>query len=140
MAKSGPIIIVEDDADDEAVFSAIVQELNIPNKIVWFSDPNNAIDYLKKTTEQPFIIFSDVNLLRENGIEFKRRIDNDKQLRENSTPFVFYSTFANRQIVNKAYSEMTVQGFFKKGKSYTEIRDDIRLIVEYRRMCKHPNI
>jgi len=81
--------MVEDDADDEAIFTEILEELEIPNKIICFHNSSDAFDYLKKTTEQPFIIFSDVNLPGENGIEFKRRIDADKQLRQKSIPFVF---------------------------------------------------
>ena len=140
MPAPGPIIIVEDDADDEAIFIDILKDLNIPNRILWFSNSRDAFDYLKNTTEQPFIIFSDVNLPGENGIEFKRRIDNDKQLREKSIPFVFYSTSTDRSIVNEAYTKMTVQGFFKKGNSYEEIKRDIRLIFGYWSICKHPNI
>ena len=33
MAKRGPIIIVEDDADDEAIFTDILKELDIRNKL-----------------------------------------------------------------------------------------------------------
>jgi len=139
MARSGPIVMVEDDADDEAIFTEILKELEIPNKIICFHNSSDAFDYLKKTTEQPFIIFSDVNLPGENGIEFKRRIDADKQLRQKSIPFVFYSTSIDRHLVNEAYTKMTVQGFFKKGNSYDEIKRDIRVVVEYWKMCTHPN-
>ena len=139
MAIAGPIIIVEDDADDEAVFGEILKELNIPNKIVWFIGADEALSYLRTTADQPFIIFSDVNLPKENGIEFKRRIDADAQLRKKSIPFVFYSTFLDQRAVNEAYTEMTVQGFFKKGDTYSQIKDAVRLIIDYWRICVHPN-
>jgi two-component SAPR family response regulator len=73
MAKKGPIIIIEDDAEDEEIFKDILKELSISNKIIWFTDAHAAFDYLKTTSEQPFIIFSDVNLPKQNGVEFKRR-------------------------------------------------------------------
>lgn len=139
MPNNGPVILVEDDADDEAIFSDILKELGISNDIVWFGNSTDAFKYLKETTEQPFIIFSDVNLPGENGIEFKRRIDNDKQLRQKSIPFVFYSTAAGQNIVNEAYTQITVQGFFKKGNSYQEIKNDVHLIFGYWQICKHPN-
>jgi response regulator RpfG family c-di-GMP phosphodiesterase len=113
--------------------------LNIPNRVIWFGSAKDAFNYLKETIEQPFIIFSDVNLPGENGIEFKRRIDNDKGLREKSIPFVIYSTSADRRIVNEAYIQLTVQGFFKKGNSYQEIKNHVRIIFEYWQICKHPN-
>jgi CheY-like chemotaxis protein len=139
MAKTGPIVIIEDDAEDEEIFKDALEELGVSNKIIWFSDPHAAFDYLKKTSEQPFIIFSDVNLPLQNGVELKRKIDADEQLREKSIPFVFYSTFVSQEVVNKAYTQMTVQGFFKKGTSYKEIKSDIKMIVDYWQICKHPN-
>src|SRR4030095_2690852 len=140
MANRGPVIIVEDDADDEAIFNEILRELNISNNIKWFGNSDDAIHYLKTTTDPPFIIFSDVNLPGDNGIEFKRHSDKDKRRRKKSIPFVFYSTAVDRRIVDEVYTQMTVQGFFKKGNSYKEIRNNIKLIFDYWQICKHPNI
>jgi CheY-like chemotaxis protein len=139
MSKVGPIIIVEDDADDHRIFEEILQELKILNKLIWFTRTENAFEYLKTTSDQPFIIFSDVNLPIESGIEFKRNIDNDSYLREKSIPFVFYSTSVDQIIVNKAYTEMTVQGFFQKESSYDNIKRMIEMILTYWKTCKHPN-
>ena len=89
MANSGPILIIEDDVDDKAMFQEILVELNIKNQLVWFQQCDEAFHYLKSTTVQPFIIFSDINLPIQSGIEFKRQIDSDKDLRRKSIPFVF---------------------------------------------------
>jgi CheY-like chemotaxis protein len=137
--KSGPIIVLEDDVDDKEVLEGILKELKVKNKLVWFSGSEAAFQYLKTTSEQPFIIISDVNIPRENGIEFKRRIDNDPYLRQKSIPFVFYSTSVKEETVTEAYSELTVQGFFKKGNSHEEIKRHIKLIVDYWQVCRHPN-
>jgi len=137
--KSGPIIVVEDDTDDKEVLEGILKDLHVPNKLIWFTMSDEAFNYLKKTADQPFIIISDVNLPVENGVEFKRRVDNDAQLRQKSIPFVFYSTSVERDTVKEAYSEMTVQGFFKKGNSYDDIKKDIKLILDYWKVCRHPN-
>lgn len=137
--KSGPIIVVEDDADDKEVLEGILRELKVSNKLVWFRKSNEAFQYLKTTSEQPFIIISDVNLPIENGIEFKRRIDNDPYLRHKSIPFIFYSTSVGQKTVNEAYTQLTVQGFFQKGSSYDEIKKHINLIVHYWQVCRHPN-
>jgi CheY-like chemotaxis protein len=137
--KQGPIIIVEDDADDKEILSDILKELGIHNKLVWFTESYEAFNYLKATPEQPFIIMSDVNLPGENGIEFKKRIDADPQLREKSIPFVFYSTAVNQKSVNDAYTKMTVQGFFQKSSSYEEAKNIVKLIMDYWKICRHPN-
>src|SRR5436190_5546070 len=139
MAKSGPIIVLDDDADEEIIFEKILQDLHITNKLVWLTKSDEAFQYLKTTTEQPFIIFSDINLPGQNGIEFKRQLDNDEELRKKSIPFVFYSTSVDQRAVNEAYTKMTVQGFFQKGHSYEEIKKNIKVIFDYWETCKHPN-
>jgi hypothetical protein len=34
---------------------------------------------------------------------------------------------------------MTIQGFFKKGSEYKEMKNLIRIILDYWRACRHPN-
>ena len=139
MSKSGPIILIEDDVDDENIFKEVLKELGIANSLIWFTKTDEALHYLKATSEQPFIIFSDVNLPGQSGIEFKRNLDNDEELRKKSIPFVFYSTSVNQETVNEAYTKMTVQGFFQKGNSYEEIKTMIKQIIDYWQTCRHPN-
>jgi DNA-binding NtrC family response regulator len=138
--KSGPIIVVEDDIDDKEIFEAALGELKFSNKIIWFNNCDDAWNYLKTTTDSPFIIFSDVNLPRKSGIEFKRQIDEDTQLRRKSIPFVFYSTSVNQDTVNEAYTQMTVQGFFQKSNRFNEMKQIIKMILDYWRFCRHPNM
>lgn len=139
MAKFGPIIIIEDDTDDKDIFEEILKDLEVTNQIIWFKRCEEAFDYLKTTTDRPFLIFSDVNLPKQNGIEFKRLVDNDEELRKKSIPFVFYSTSVAQKLVNEAYTKMTVQGFFQKASSYEEVKETIKTIIDYWQMCKHPN-
>jgi len=137
MAKNGPIIIIEDDEEDEEIFKDILQELDISNKVIWFADPHFAFEYLKKTHEQPFIIFSDVNLPRHSGVELKRNIDADEQLREKSIPFIFLSTTSSNEIIQQAY-KMPIHGFFVKPTSIGEQKEMMKMIVDYWRFSKIP--
>ncbi len=139
MAKNGPIIVVDDDADDQEILQEILKDLGIDNKLIFFIKGPDAFQYLKTTTDRPFIIFSDVNLPQQNGIEFKRQIDNDHQLRQKSIPFVFLSTFFDKKTVDTVYQELTIQGVFRKNNSYEELKGTIKLIVDYWKVCKHPN-
>ncbi|MDB5225923.1 MAG: response regulator receiver protein [Bacteroidota bacterium] len=139
MSKSGPIIVIEDDKDDLELFQEVIGELKINNKLISFVNCLDAYDYLQTTSDQPFIIFCDVNLPQQNGIEFKRNIDHDPHLRKKSIPFVFYSTSVAHDVVNEAYTQMTVQGFFQKPNSYKEIKHLITLVIDYWKLCHHPN-
>jgi CheY-like chemotaxis protein len=139
MPKSGPIVIVEDDKDDQELFQDILKEIGVQNELLFFVRCSEAYHYLKTTPEQPFIIISDVNLPEQNGVEFKRSIDEDPELRQKSIPFVFLSTSVEKKLVDTAYKEMTVQGFFQKKPNYGELKSVLRMIVEYWKECRHPN-
>jgi CheY-like chemotaxis protein len=97
----GPIIIVEDDRDDRFIIAEVLKELNIPNKTLWFSKCMEAFDYLKSNDDQPFIIICDINLPEVNGIEFKRQVDSDPELRRKSIPFVFSAPLPIKGILTK---------------------------------------
>ncbi|HEV8272600.1 MAG TPA: response regulator [Chitinophagaceae bacterium] len=137
--KTGPIILIDDDSDDKDVFQDILKELKVSNPIIWFQNCDNAFSYLKTTSEQPFIIFCDLNLPGISGIECKRQIDDNEELRKKSIPFVFCSTTADQKTIDEAYTKMTVQGFFQKKNTYSELKETIKLIVAYWAECKHPN-
>jgi two-component SAPR family response regulator len=139
MANSGLIILIEDDPDDIEIFESITRELSIPNEIKIFSTTNTAFDFLKTTKKDIFLIFSDINLPDKNGVEFKRSVDNDPQLRQKSIPFVFLSTIADQRDVTEAYTKMTVQGFFKKPSSYSELKLLLDNIYTYWKNSRHPN-
>ena len=137
--KSGPIIVIDNDVDDQEVFEDVLKSLGVSNELVLLDNCNDALNYLKTTADQPFVIFCDVNMPGLSGIEFKRRIDDDQQLRRKSIPFVFYSTSVDQKTVNEAYTQMTVQGFFQKKNSIEAIKNAIRLILDYWGECRHPN-
>ena len=137
--KTGPIILIDDDEDDKDVFLDILKDLQINNPVIWFENCDDAFSFLKETSEQPFLIFCDVNLPGLSGIDCKHQIDEDKELRKKSIPFVFHSTTADQKTVDEAYTKMTVQGYFQKKSSYDELKATIKLIVDYWSECKHPN-
>jgi CheY-like chemotaxis protein len=139
MAKSGPIVIVEDDKDDQDTLREVLEALGIPNKLVFFERCNPAFDYLKEAPEKPFIIISDINLPGMSGLDFKRKIDADPELRQQSIPFVFLSTAASKETVVEAYTTMTVQGFFKKNDSMKEFKNEFSTVLDYWKLCRHPN-
>jgi CheY-like chemotaxis protein len=139
MAHNGPIILVDDDPEDEELLREVLHKLGIQNKLIHFDVCTKAFNYLKQTTDSPFLIISDVNLPIQNGIEFKRQIDSDQQLRSKSIPFVFLSTSTDEKTVNVAYKEMTVQGFFQKPITFNGLTTTVKLLIDYWKLCRHPN-
>lgn len=139
MNQTGPIIIIDDDKDDQEIIQDMAGDLAIPNPIVFFDDTHRAFSYLKETEQKPLVIFSDLNLPQESGFDLKRRIDGDPRLRSKSIPFIFFSTFIDKRIVDLAYRELTIQGFFQKVANYNELKATFKMIIDYWTICKHPN-
>lgn len=139
MAKHGPIILIENDADDRELFGTTLQDLEVENQLRSFPNCMEALNYLTTTQEKPFIIFCDINMPLMTGLDFKRTIDTDPYLRKKSIPFIFYSTSAEQKDVDTAYMEMTIQGFFEKPFSYLDIRKRVKSILDYWENCRHPN-
>lgn len=139
MSTSGPIIIVEDDQDDKELFTDISREIGIDNKLIWFDNAEDAFAYLQITDDAPFMIFSDVDMPRLNGLQFKKKIDNDERLRRKGIPFVFFTNGATQNVVDNAYFTMTVQGFFVKENNYNEMKLLLKSVYYYWKHCKLPN-
>ncbi len=135
----GPIVLIEDDEDDQEIFEEVLKELNIPNKLILFSHSEDAYNFLANTSEQPYLIISDVNLPGFSGLEFKNKLDSNERLRKKSIPFIFYSTSAEKKYVTEAYLYLTVQGYFIKAHSYKDIKEQVKTIFEYWKICQHPN-
>lgn len=139
MSKNGPIILVEDDEDDIDLLREALKDNDVENELKFFLNGPDALKYLRSTKDCPMLIICDVNLPKQNGIEFKTEIDTDIQLRQKNIPFVFYSTYVSQYAVKEAYTKLTVQGFFQKNDSYIEFKNIIGIIIEYWNVCKHPN-
>ena len=137
MPKSGPIIIIEDDKDDQELLNEIFLELKIPNIVRFFNSCFQAFDYLLTTIERPFLIISDINLPAMTGLELCRMIFENESLKMKTIPFVFLTTTNDQLVITQAY-EMFVQGFFVKPSSISELKETIRMIVEYWKFSRHP--
>ena len=138
MNHTGPIIIIEDDLDDQEILAEVLKELDYKNEVIFFSDGEKALTYLTSTETEPFIIFSDINMPKLNGMELRAKIHENEDLRIKSIPYLFFSTVAEQKSVVDAYSK-SVQGFFIKPSNFNELRDLMKNIVEYWQKCVSPN-
>lgn len=138
MNKTGPIIIIEDDLDDQSILTDIFNELNYGNEIVFFGDSVEALQYLVNTEIEPFLVLSDINMPKLSGIELREKVHNNEDLRLKSIPYLFFSTSAEQKHVIDAYSR-SIQGFFVKPRTYEKLKRVITIIVEYWQECESPN-
>ena len=138
MNKTGPIIVIEDDIDDQEVLEEIFEKLQYANKIIYFTDGNDALEYLNKAEVQPFLILSDINMPKINGFELRNKIFTNEQLQTKCIPYLFFTTGANKKAVVDAYA-LSVQGFFLKPNSIPGLESTIKKIIEYWKECIAPS-
>lgn len=73
-----PILLIEDNPDDEVLTLRALKKNNILNEVVIARDGVEALDYLFGAREvDPQIILLDLNLPRVDGLEVLRRVRND---------------------------------------------------------------
>ena len=137
MNKNGPIIIIEDDSDDREMLTEVYEELGFKNELVFCEDGEKALDYLTKTPDEPFIILSDIDMPKLNGMALREQVHNNEDLRVKCIPYLFFTTVADQERVIEAYSK-SIQGFFIKPNSIEKLRSTIRKIVEYWQECESP--
>ncbi len=138
MNKNGAIIVVEDDLDDQEMFSVVFKELNYKNEIIFFNDGQEALAYLTAESSEPFIVFSDINMPKLNGIELRKQIHENENIRIKTIPYLFFTTSAEQNAVIDAYSK-SIQGFFVKPSSFQNLKELVKTIVDYWQKCESPN-
>jgi len=138
MNRNGPVIIIEDDEDDQELLKLVFKRLEYVNELHFFSDGYKALDYLNDSEVIPFIILSDINLPKLDGFKLRDKIKMDEKLQLRCIPYLFFSTSVDQEAVINAYS-LSVQGFFMKQNSIEELEKTISVIMEYWRRCASPN-
>lgn len=138
MNKNGPIIIIEDDQDDQLLLEEVFDNLKYPNQLFFFPDGQKALDFLNGSDISPFLILSEINMHKLDGFALRNKIKMDAKRQLRCIPYLFFSTTLSQDAVIKAYS-LSVQGFFKKQTTLAETEKTISVIMEYWKRCAAPN-
>jgi CheY-like chemotaxis protein len=138
MAARGPIVIIDNDTEDQELLKLALKGLNVTNKIVFYSDGAKALEYLINSGENPFLIISNVRMPRTDGMTVRRAINSNETLKKKAIPFIFLSELADPDEVNEAY-ELNVQGYFTKPNSIEALEEKLSIIIKYWQACVEPN-
>ena len=135
MNKNGPILIIEDDIDDQYMFAKVFVQLEYKNEIIFFSEGDKMLEYLTNNKVVPFLIFADIEMPRLNGIELRAKMQKCKDMRIRSIPYLLFTTGANQKDVLEAYSR-SIQGFFIKPMTFSALEEKLKIIIEYWKNCE----
>ena len=127
---TSPIVIVEDDNDDREVLIYVFREIGIVNEFRCFGNGESALTYLRETIERPFIIISDINMPKMDGLLLKKVINEDKTLRTKQIPFIYLSTSKNVKLLETAFN-LSIQGYFQKPNDIKSLKEIAKTIITY---------
>ncbi len=133
----GKIILVDNEDYEKQLLEIAIEKQKWNVKVEFFNNVDKAIQHLKDTEDEIFLIISDMEMPEKSGMEFKRIIEEDKYLSQKSIPFIFMSSFISREIVIEAY-QYRVQGFFRKAMTPDDQAAVLETIVQYWKICAHP--
>ncbi len=138
MFKNLPIIIVEDDLDDQDSLRDAFERLKYENELIFFNNGQAALDFLNNTDIQPFLILCDINMPKLNGFDLRSKLSTNRAMELKCVPYLFFSTANNQKVVVEAYG-LSVQGFFVKQNTISELEKTITVIMEYWARCTSPS-
>ena len=137
MNKKGPIVVIEDDVDDQEILQEIFDRLAYENEILFFTDGNKAFEFINDPTSKPFIILSDVNMPKMDGFELRNKMFTNQHSQQRHVPYLFFTTGTHRKAVVDAYA-LSVQGFFIKPSNIAALESTLKKIIDYWQECISP--
>jgi CheY-like chemotaxis protein len=133
-SKIVTILLVEDDEIDVKALKWAFDKLKIANPLVVARDGVEAWEILQ-SLPRPYLIITDINMPRMNGIELLRRIRESEQFRDS---IVFALTTSNDEEDKIAAYNLNVAGYMLKTDMGTSFQRAIALIDNYWKVVEFP--
>jgi two-component system response regulator len=134
--KDNVILLVEDNADDEALAIRALKKNNILNEVVVARDGAEALDYLFGTgayagrdlTTPPQVVLLDLKLPKINGLEVLKRIREDARTR--FQPVVVLTSSKEEQDLIGSYS-LGANSYIRKPVDFSQFAEAVRQVGLY---------
>lgn len=121
-------LLIDDDIDDQEIFSHALKHLNVDVDFVTANDGVHAIEKIKSDPDlQPYFIFIDVNMPRMNGIECLVEIKKISHVK--NVPVYLYSTYADPK-AQKEGKKLGAIDFLVKAGSMKELEQTLAKIID----------
>jgi len=133
-SKVVTILLVEDDEIDVKALHRAFEKLKIANPVVVARDGVEAWETLQ-TLPRPYLIITDINMPRMNGIELLRKIRQSEEFRDS---IVFALTTSNDEQDKIDAYHLNVAGYMLKTDMGTSFTRAIELIDNFWRVVEFP--
>jgi len=125
MAVTRTFLLIDDDTDDRELFAEALAAVDPVITCKQAIDGEEALRKLQKGTEQPDIIFLDINLPVMNGWQFLRKIKTADGLKD--IPVIMYSTSSDQSDKETA-NVLGASCFLTKPNSYKDLKGILEAI------------
>jgi CheY-like chemotaxis protein len=130
-----PILLVEDNPDDETLTLRTLQKHRIPCEVTVAHDGVEALDYLFGTGPNagrpplsPLLVLLDLKLPKVDGLEVLRRVRNAPQTR--LLPVVVFTSSNEAHDIAESY-HLGANSYIRKPVDYSQFSEAVRLIGTY---------
>jgi two-component system response regulator len=123
-----PILLVEDNPDDEKLTLRALKKNNIMNDVIVARDGVEALDYLLGsggTNTPPQIVLLDLNLPRMNGLDVLRRMRAEE--RTKLLPVVVLTSSKQEEDIARSYS-VGANAYVRKPVEFSEFSNAVRTL------------
>lgn len=130
------ILLVEDNADDEALTLRALKKNNIGNEVVVARDGVEALDYLfatgpyqgRNANVLPQIVLLDLKLPKVDGLEVLRRVRSD--IRTKRVPVIILTSSSEEQDLITGY-DLGANSYVRKPVDFNQFIDAVRQLGLY---------
>jgi two-component system response regulator len=123
-----PILLVEDNSDDEMLTLRALKKNNITNDVIVARDGVEALDYLfggGGKNARPQIVLLDLNLPRVNGLDVLRRMRADD--RTKLLPVVVLTSSKEEEDIARSYA-IGANAYVRKPVEFSAFSDAVRTL------------
>lgn len=131
-----PILLVEDNPDDEKLTLRALAKNNIQNEVVVARDGVEALDFLINPSKlAPAIVLLDLKLPKVDGIEVLRRMRDEEKTR--LTPVVILTSSKEEQDLIRGY-QLGANSYIRKPVDFLQFTEAVRQLGLYWLILNEP--
>lgn len=128
MSSLPTILLVDDDPEDQEIFSMILDQISAKVNFLCSDNGVNALKLLSGESEvSPHIIFMDMNMPLMDGMQCLAEMRKSVKLKE--IPIYMYSTSAQETIVAEC-KRLGANGFLKKVPDLSDFENSLKSILD----------
>ena len=122
------IFYADDDADDRAIFSEAVAEMNYDLVLNIHDSGDKLLDALKNSPPTPSVVFIDLNMPGKNGYEVLKEIRTANKLKD--LPVIVLSTSSDEQTKESSFKS-GANYYFTKPTEYSALKQSISEALQF---------